>query len=150
MITDQQVDALRAQLTGRMDDFRRLIGQMSSKAETDGFDALVTAAFFEAVHRRFLGKGTPVDDDEVIEFVVAARKRSDNAPEIVPPDVGELLINLALGKAPLDAKKSVDDNTSFKAKMFLLQVLVGDEVFTEAELEAFLTKVRQMAQETFE
>ncbi|MFG2085007.1 hypothetical protein [Spirillospora sp. NPDC048824] len=150
MITDRQVAMLRAQLTGRMTDFQQLVNRMDSKQETDSFDALVTAAFFEAVHRRFMDAGKPAGDAEVIEFVVAARKRSENAPDIVPPDVGEMIINLALGKLPLDANRNVDNNTSFKAKIFLLQVLVGDEEFTEPELEEFLARIREMAEENFE
>jgi len=132
-----------------MDEYRRLLAQMDSVQETEGFDALVTAAFFQAVQRRFATDEGPVGDAEVVKFIVAARKRTRNAAEIVPPDVGELLINLALGKVPEGAKKDVDDNVSFRAKVFLLQVLVGDEGFSDAELESFLSEAREAAEEAF-
>lgn len=149
LVTDQQVATLRARLSGDMGDFRRLVAPMDSPEKKKGFDALVTTAFFEAVQRRFAVEGTVAGDAEVAEFVAAVRRRTEDAAEIVPPRVGELLINLALGKAPVPTKNDPEDDVSFMAKVFLLQVLVGDEGFSDAELDDFLARARETAEETF-
>lgn len=147
-ITDNQVAALQAQLSGRFDEYQRLLNAMSKEEANLGYAALVGAAFFSAVRRRFIVDEKPASDAEIIEFVAEARGRTPNAAEIIEPDVAELLINLSIGKAPLEARKNLDDNISIRIKALLLAMLVADEEFSEAELEEFLAEARELGEES--
>lgn len=147
-ITDNQVAALHAQLAGRFDEYRRLLSDMTKEEANVGFAALVAAGFFEAIRRRFIRDGEPASDAEVIEFVADSRGRTTNAAKIIVPDIAELIINLSLGKLPIDAKEGIDDNVSFKIKTLLLALLIADEDFSEVELEDFLVNVRELAEES--
>jgi len=147
-ITDDQVAALQAQLSGRFDEYQRLLNSMSKEEANLGYATLVQAAFFNAVRRRFIRNGRPASDIDVIEFVADARGRTPNAAEIIVPDIAELLINLTIGKAPLEANKDLDDNVSFRIKALLLTMLVTDENFSEAELEEFMAEARELGEES--
>jgi hypothetical protein len=52
-VTDDQVAVLRAHLAGDYDEHRRLLAGLDSRGALGGYTALVTAAFVEAVDRRF-------------------------------------------------------------------------------------------------
>ncbi|TMR03685.1 hypothetical protein ETD83_10170 [Actinomadura soli] len=141
---DKQVSALRAQLAGRADENRRLLGELSHEELNVGYAAVISAAFFELARRRFIKDGKPASDVEIIEFVAEARGRTTDAAEIIDPAVAEIAINYVLGKLPLDAYDDVDDNVGFRVKSLLVAVMVADEDFSEAELDAFMTKVREL------
>lgn len=145
---DKQVEALHALLAGRADENRRLLGRLSHEELNVGYAAVISAAFFELARRRFIKAGKPAGDAEVIEFVADARGRTENAAEIIDPEVAEIAINYVLGKLPLDAYDAVDDNTGFRVKSLLVAIMVADEGFGEAELETFMTKVRSLTEES--
>jgi hypothetical protein len=138
-VTDEQVAALRALLTGDAAENRRLVAEVRRDGSGAGYSALVNAAFFEAVDRRFGKASTPAS---IIEYISDVRSRSDEIAEKVDPGVGERLIRKVLvGEATDD----VDSRTSATVKLFVLAALVADEDFGSAELDQFLARVRKMA-----
>ncbi|RKS77116.1 hypothetical protein BZB76_2490 [Actinomadura pelletieri DSM 43383] len=146
-ITDEQVATLRAQLQGHGDEHSRLLNRLDKKASNQ-YASLVTAAFFEATRRRFMKDEEVADDAEVIEFVTSVRLRMAD-PELLDPQVGETLINIALGKLPPEARKGISGGASHGSKILLLAGLVADAQFNAEELDAFLATARGMADEVF-
>jgi hypothetical protein len=138
-VTDKQVAALHALLTGNGAENRRLVAELRSGDGGAGYSALVNAAFFEAVDRRFGKASTPAS---IIEYISYVRSRSDEIAEKVDPGVGERLIRKVLVGESTD---DVDSRTSATVKLFVLAALVADENFGVAELDQFLAKVRKMA-----
>lgn len=139
-VTDEQVAAVRALLTGDITENRRLLAGLDSGPGRVGYSALVNAAFFEAVDRRF-GKGsTPAD---VIDYVADVRSRSADLAEKLDPRVGERLIGEVLGSESTD---DIDSQASATATVFLAAALVADENFGRAELDQFLATVRKLAE----
>jgi len=138
-VTDEQVAALRALVTGDITENRRLLARFDRATDGAGYSALVNAAFFEAVDRRF-GKGSAPAD--VAEYVADVRSRSDDIAEKVEPGVGERLIRKVLTGEPTD---DIDSRSSATAKVFLLAALMADARLSDAELDQFLAAVRKMA-----
>jgi hypothetical protein len=138
-VTDEQMAALRALLTGNVIENRRLLAQFERQIDGAAYSALVNAAFFEAVDRRF-GKEAP--SARVIDYVADVRSRSDEIAENVDANVGERMIRkVVVGESTDD----LDSRTSATAKLLLLAALVADENFGNAELGQFLARVRKMA-----
>ncbi|MEU8802130.1 hypothetical protein [Spirillospora sp. NPDC048819] len=151
MVTiDKQLSALHALFSGRFEENRRLLSQLSSEELNVGYAAVISAAFFEITRRRFIRDGKPAGDDEIIEFVAEARGRTADAVDIIDPEVAEIAINFVLGKLPLDAYKAVDDNVGFRTKSLLVAIMVADEDFSESELDAFMAKVRGLTVESLQ
>ncbi|MFS2294111.1 MAG: hypothetical protein FWJ90_15685 [Actinomadura sp.] len=144
-ITDNQVATLRAQLTGRMDEHERLLDQLDTEEAQAGYIALVTAAFFEAVDRRFIVDEKVADRAEVIDFIAYQRSAHPIAAEQLDPTIAEQVILHALGKASIGDE--VDGETLLGTKILLLAALTADADFTETELETFLAKARAEANE---
>jgi hypothetical protein len=138
-VTNEQVAALRALLTGDAAENRRLVAEVRRDGTGAGYSALVNAAFFEAVDRRFGKASTPAS---IIEYVSDVRSRSDEIAEKVDPGAGERLIRKVLVDEPTD---DIDSRTSATVKLFVLAALVADEDFGSAELDQFLSKFRKMA-----
>jgi hypothetical protein len=113
-----------------------------------GYSALISAAFFEAARRRFIRNGKPADDAEVIDYIATVRGRSDDAADVIVPDLAERLTNYVLGKLPYDANQDIDPNVAIRIKTLLLAGLVGDEELSGPELDAFMTKARDLAEES--
>ncbi|TDB91602.1 hypothetical protein E1264_01225 [Actinomadura sp. KC216] len=147
IVTDDQVAALRAQLAGDVDEHRRLLSQLDPKAANVGYVALITAAFLEAVRRRFVKDGKPADDDEIIEFVASVRERGEDLPRAIDPTVAETLIKIALEKLPPDGRDDISGEVSNGHKIVLLAGLTADARLTPAELDAFLARAREYVEE---
>lgn len=81
-VTDEQVAALRALLTGDVTENLRLAAEIRRDGRSAGYSALVNAAFFEAVDRRFGKASTPAS---IIEYISDVRSRSDEIAEKVDP-----------------------------------------------------------------
>jgi hypothetical protein len=139
VVSDQQVAALRAMLTGDAEENKRLVSQFDRGAEGAGYSALVNAGFFEAVDRRFGKDSTPAG---IIEYVADVRSRSDAIAAKLDPAVAERLIRSVISDETTD---DVDSKTSARGKLFLLTAIVADEQFSPAELDQFLARVRKMA-----
>ncbi|GAA4236671.1 hypothetical protein GCM10022254_46910 [Actinomadura meridiana] len=146
-ITDEQIATLRAQLQGRGDEHKRLLSRLN-KVESNQYASLVTAAFFEAIRRRFSTGGEVAGDKEIIDFVTTVRLRLDD-PELLDPNVAETLIGMALGKLPPDARKDISAEVSHGSKILLLAGLISDAQLSTHELDAFLARAREMTDEVF-
>ncbi|MFG2085980.1 hypothetical protein [Spirillospora sp. NPDC048824] len=145
---DKQVAALHALLARRYEENQRLLGQLSAKEVNVGYAAVISAAFFELAQRRFIRNGKPASDAEVIEFVAEARGRTQEAVEIIDPQVAEIATNFVLGKLPLDAYDGVDDNVAFRTKSLLVAIMAADEDFGDSELNSFMARVRDLTEES--
>lgn len=141
-VTDEQVATLRAQLAGDTAEHQRLLAQLDRAADAKGYTVLVSAAFFEAVDRRFAGKATASD---VVEYVGDIRATSPRIAEDVDPSAAERLIKFSLGA---DVRvDDIDPNTRLGVQIVILGALINDEQMDDSELDAFLTEVRSSADE---
>ncbi|GAA4983517.1 hypothetical protein [Actinopolymorpha pittospori] len=81
-VTAEQVAALRALLAGDLEEHVRLRDQLDREAAATGYTALLAAAFFEAVDRRFGQDGASAD---MAAFVSDVRSRTTAAAESIDP-----------------------------------------------------------------
>ncbi|MGH3250572.1 MAG: hypothetical protein ACRDOI_30795 [Trebonia sp.] len=139
-VSDGQTATLRAFLEGNRPRYNELLAQLDRRADSLGYSALVTSAFFEAVDRRFSKQSTRSD---VVGYVADVRSRSDNAADAVDPRVAERLIREVLGEGTTD---DIDGRTSSTTKLFLLAALTADADLSRGALDEFITKVRKMAE----
>lgn len=130
--------ALRTLLTGNIDEHRRVIAQISQSGQWSGYNELITAAFFEAVDRRF---GTRYTLPDIVEYVAEVRTRSSNPDRGIDPNVAERLIRMALGEG---LSHGVDKKTLIHTEGALLVALVSDEQFDDVALDAFLARARTL------
>jgi len=138
-VSDDQVAALRALLVDDIDRHRQLFGQLDSAAARKGYPALVTAAFGEAVERRFGQHYQPAD---IVSFVADVRSRSDRLAGELDPDVSERVINAVLGHG---SARDLDKEAVTRAKLVLLGGLVADARLDDAGLDGFLVAARKLA-----
>jgi hypothetical protein len=143
-VTEDQVAALRAQLAGNFDEHKRLLEQLDPVAAQTGYTALIAAAFFEAVDRRFAENGAAAGDADVIEFVGSLRSRADDAAEKIDPSIAERLIHHSLGRGSIS---DIDDKTVVRTQMLVLAGLIADAQLSDAELDEFMAEVRTVAEE---
>jgi hypothetical protein len=137
-VTDEQVATLRAHLTGEVKEYQRLWGRLDRDAAKTGYMALLAAAFFEAVDRRFAKDGTVAD---VIEFVGGLRARLGEDADEVDPIVAERLIRDALGDGTI---ADLDEDTIVATKVILLTALISDEQLDEVGMDEFMAKSRAL------
>jgi hypothetical protein len=138
-VTDDQVAALRALLVDDMDSHRQLFGQLDRAEARKGYPALVTAAFGEAVERRFGQHYQPAD---IVSFVADVRARSDRLARELDPDVAERVINAVLGHG---TSRDLDKVAVTRAKLVLLGGLVADARLDDEGLDELLAAARKLA-----
>lgn len=146
-VTDEQVATLRAQLRGNANEHRRLLRDLDSDEANVGYPALIAAAFIEAAERRFLKDGNAADESEVIDFVAGVRETDDEMPDVISAQIAEGMILHLLGKG---AVVKADEETKLGHQIVLIAGLVGDEKFTEDDLDAFLRDARSLADQLLE
>src|SRR5918992_1586448 len=134
-----QVATLRAYLAGDFEEYERRYAQLDPDAVRKTYMALIEAACFEAIDRRFAKSGTVAD---VIEYVGDVRSRSERVGEKLDPRVAEQLIRAVLGDGSID---DLDDKTRFGTEIVLLAALIADEQLDEAGLDEFIAQARQLA-----
>jgi hypothetical protein len=139
VVSDEQVAALRAQLSGNLQEHLRLLDQIDPVAARTGYSALVAAAFCEAVEQRFAPDAGAAD---VIEFAGSVRSRSDDAADKIDPRVAERLI---LAVYTDEQVKDIPVEVRYKTQIILLGALIGDEQLDAAGLDAFLVRARKLA-----
>ena len=139
-VTDEQVAALRAQLAGSLQEHKRLLAQLDRAAARTGYSALLSAAFCEAVERRFAKGATAAD---VMEFVGNVRSRFDELADKIDPRTAERLI------LAVYTDEHVPDDLSleirYRIQLLLLAALIADEQLDGAGLDAFLVDARKLA-----
>lgn len=139
MINTEQVTALRTLLTGNFDEHRQAIAEMDQTGRWSGYNELITAAFVEAVNRRF---GIRYTLPDIVEYVADARTRFRDPDRGIDPNVAERLIRKALGEGTV---RGIDQKTLIHTEGLLLVALVIDEQLDGAALDAFLAKARATA-----
>ena len=138
-VSDDQVAALRALLVDDIDRHRQLFSQLDRAEARKSYPALVTAAFGEAVERRFGQHYQPAD---IVSFVADVRSRSDRLAGELDPDVSERVINAVLGHG---SARDLDKEAVTRAKLVLLGGLVADARLDDAGLDDFLVAARRLA-----
>jgi hypothetical protein len=96
-VTADQVAALRAFLKGDFGEYERLVDQLDTDAARTGYSALLAAAFFEAVDRRFAANGSTAD---VVIYVANVRAKSERLAKI-DPRIAERLVLHSLGEGSI-------------------------------------------------
>jgi hypothetical protein len=138
-VGDDQVAALRALLNKDFDEHKRLTRLLDDDGMRD-YMALVTAAFLEAVDRRFENASIP---SAVVEYVGQVRSRNPKAAEAVDPVIAERVLLKALGQGSLSDLSGRDIR---RAQNLLLPILVDDEHLDDAGIDAILAAARKLAQ----
>jgi hypothetical protein len=136
---DDQVAVLRAQLAGDYDEHRRLLADLNSRGALGGYTALVTAAFIEAVDRRF-GPGHQ-DDAAVTAFISDLRSRFPGADGEIDQAAAERIVRKALGRGSIS---DISGPTIRRIERLLLPVMVADEQYSGEELDRFLAGARKL------
>ena len=139
MISTEQVTALRTLLTGNLDEHRLVIAEMDQTDGWSGYNELITAAFVEAVDRRFGARHTLPD---LVEYVAEVRTRFPDPNRGIDPNVAERLIRKALGEGTV---RGIDKKALIHTEGVLLVALIIDEQLDGAALDAFLAKARATA-----
>jgi hypothetical protein len=138
-VNGKQLAALRSQLAGRLDEHKELLAQLDWSVDAAGYTALLDAAFFEAVNRRFNGQTSAED---ITAYVADVRARTDSASEVVGPDTAERLIGAVLGRSNVE---DLDPRTAITVKQYLLVALVADAGYDEAALDQFMLEASKLA-----
>lgn len=138
-VTDDQVATLRALLSDDRDRYRELFSGLDRAEAKKGYTALVTAAFAEAVERRF---GTSYRGADIVEFVASVRSRSDQVAAALDPDVAERVIRVVLEDALVD---DLSRNAITGAQPLLLIGLIIDAQLDGEGLDQFLAEARKLA-----
>jgi hypothetical protein len=138
-VGDGQVAALRALLTGNFEEHTRLTRLLDDDGMRD-YVTLVSAAFLDAVDRRFANADLPA---AVIEYVGEVRSRNAAAAEAIDPVIAERVILTVLGQGSLS---DVSARQIRQAQNLLLPLLVDDEHLDDAGIDAILASARKLAQ----
>lgn len=138
-VNDKQLAALRAQLAGRLDEHKELLALLDWSVDGAGYVALLDAAFFQAVNRRFNGQTSAAD---INAYVADVRARTDRAGETVDSDAAERLIDAVLGRSDVE---DLDYRAGITAKQYLLVALVADAGYDDAALDQFLLEASKLA-----
>jgi hypothetical protein len=138
-VTDDQVAALRALLVDDIGHHQQLFGRLDRAQARKGYPALVTAAFGQAVERRF---GQHYQPGDIVSFVADVRARSDRLARDLDPDVAERAINAVLGHG---TTRDLDKEAITRARLVLLGGLVADARLDDAGLDEFLAAARKLA-----
>lgn len=140
-VTDQQLAALRARLSGDLAEHKRLLGQLDWITGGTAYALLIDAAFCKAVNGKF-GPGTTGDD--VVRYVADVRGRLDAAAEAIDPQAAERLIGKVLGQGSIE---DLDPKTAYATRQFVLAAIIADGQLPAAQLDSFLDDARKLADE---
>lgn len=141
-VTDQHVAVLRAYLAGDFDKFRQINGNFGEGVDSwEGDGVLLSAAFFEAVDRRFTKSHTLA---EVIVFVSSVRARFEETGTNIDPRAAERLILSALGDDDAD---DLDGQAVVAAQTAMLPGLVAGDNGRPVDVDGLLVEARQLADE---
>src|SRR5690349_22865125 len=138
-VNDQHVAALRAQLAGDHEQHRRLLQQVDAAGGMHDYMSLVSAAFLEAVDRRFANASLPA---AIIEWVADVRSRSPEASAAIDPAAAERVILSTLGQGDISDLSGRDIRHNMR---LLLPLLIADERLDDPALDAFLASARKLA-----
>lgn len=137
-ISADQIEALRAYLTGDSSAHNRLFEQFDS-AGMSSYATLIPAAFFVATESRFKDATT----SDVIEFVSKLRSQYGLAEDL-DPRIAERLILATFRDEDID---DIPDDVKGGHFILLLGGLVKEAKFSDAQLDEFLAAARKLAAE---
>ena len=140
-MTNDQVATLQALLSGDYELYQQRHAELDRAAASSGYSALIAAAFFKAVNKRFSVKSSHAD---IVEYVGDIRARSDDAAQRLDPLAAETLIGAVLGR---NSDEELDDKTVIQTQMMVLGALVADDGLDSDGLDRFLADARQLADE---
>jgi hypothetical protein len=138
-VTDEHVAALRAQLAGNHEEHKQLLRELDAAGSMHDYMGLISAAFLEAVDRRFKDATLPA---AVIEWISDVRAQSDAASQAINPSIAERVILKALGHGEITDISGTDVRQVMRV---LLPILIADEHLSDADLDGFLTAARKLA-----
>ncbi len=139
-VSADEVATLRAYLSGNMDEYRRMQQQLDPVAARSGYSALIAAAFFEAVDRRFARLGTTTAD--IIKYVGDVRARSARVSDALDPRAAERVIRHALGDGSI---RDLDHDIVIGVQIVILSALIADERLDDSGLDQFMAEARKLA-----
>ncbi|WP_395108843.1 hypothetical protein [Actinomadura sp. SCN-SB] len=142
--------ALKALLSGRPDEHERLIDEIERVEGPDAggrHSVLIAAGMFEAAEKRFIRNGRYASKEEIIAYVASVRSRSEAAANDLDAMLAERVLLAALDQGEID---DIDDEAVVMTQLLLMAALVGDEEYSEEELDGFLALVRRTADEWLE
>ncbi|GAA2421516.1 hypothetical protein GCM10010191_36300 [Actinomadura vinacea] len=142
-ISAEQVATLRAQLAGDFTEYELRWERLEPTARAT-YGALLSAAFCEAVERRF-NESTPIE--EIIEFVSSVRARSERVTDDLDPRVAERMILAVYTNEEID---DVDSQTRGVVQMIVLAALVSDAHLDDLGLDELLGEARKLADQWLE
>jgi hypothetical protein len=138
-VTSDQVATLRSYLSGDFGDYEQRRGKIDQSPDRTGYMALVSAAFCQAVERRFSAQDPP---DRVIEFVGDMRTRFDRDGSQIDPRAAERMIRAVYTDEPID---DLDSVTMGRTQIIVLAALIDSEQLDGAGLDAFLADASTLA-----
>lgn len=138
-VTTDQVATLRSYLSGDFSDYQQRRSQIDQAPDRTGYVALVSAAFCEAVERRFTKQDPP---ERVIEFVAETRAQFDRDGNQIDPRAAELMIRAVYTDEQID---DLDSTTKGRTQIILLAALINSEHLEQAGLDAFLADASKLA-----
>ena len=139
MTSSEQLTALRTLLTRNFEEHRQVITQIKQTEGLAGYNKLLTAAFVNAVDRRF---GTRYTLTDIVEYVAEVRTRLRNPYRGINPNVAERLIRKALGEGTV---RGIDKQTLIHTERVLLVALIMDDQLDGVALDTFLAEARATA-----
>jgi hypothetical protein len=138
-VTNDQVATLRSYLSGDFADYEQRRSQVDRSPDRTGYAALVSAAFCEAVERRFSQQDPP---ERVIEFVADVRAQFDRDGNQIDPRAAERMIRAVYTDETIN---DLDSATKGRTQIILLAALVSSERLDDAGLDAFLGDATKLA-----
>jgi hypothetical protein len=138
-VTSDQAATLRSYLSGDFADYEERRGQIDRSPDRTGYMALVSAAFCEAVERRFSAQDPA---ERVIEFVADVRARFDRDGNQIDPRAAERMIRAVYTAEQID---DLDSATKGRTQIILLAALIDGEQLDATGLDAFLADATKLA-----
>jgi hypothetical protein len=138
-VTEEQIGALRAQLIGDFDGYRRTLADLDSRGALAGYTALITAAFIEAVDLRF--GPDQRDDAAVVRFIGDIRSRFPGTDNEIDPAAAERVVRKALGRGSIsDMSGAVIRHT----ERLLLPLIVAELELDPEDVDRLLAGARKL------
>jgi hypothetical protein len=138
-VTDEQVAALRAQLSGRTEEHQRLFSALSEEDVRTGYRALVSGAFMIAAEQRFGRQTTPA---ALAEFVAELRAGYESVAAKLDPRTAERVLRAAYTS---DRLSDLDPRAVWQARVLLLAGMVSSARLDSQALEDLLSQARKLA-----
>ena len=138
-VTDEQAATLRAYLADDPARYEELHARLNRHDDARAYTALIIAAFFKAVTRRFAKNGTAT---AVTGFVADLRTRPGRLSREIDPQATERVIRAALTDEDIS---DLNDEVKGRVYTVVLAGLIADEHLDDTGLDAFLAEARTTA-----